>query len=546
MGAPEHDDVVIAGLTGERERADQVRARRAGVTHRRALSPRAPRPGEPFVVELTAGPDAPAGDAWLELDGERQPLEPAGSEWDTLVWGYVRRFRAAVPGRPAGVVRYRLGVGDTLADGGARQALVVGEPEAPAWAADAVLYQVWVDRFWAGDGAGWPRAGTGPADHYGGTLSGLLERLDHVIALGANTLWLNPIYPSSAYHGYEVTDLQGVEPRLGSLADFDELVAEVHRRGARIVLDLVPSHVSHRHPAFVAAQADRSSPFSDWFHFNAWPDDYRTFFGVRSMPQLNHEEPAVRAHLVETARFWLERGVDGFRLDHAHGSSIELWAEFRVAARAANPDCWLFGEVVETPQTQLEYEGLLDGCLDFELAQALRGAFGYGDRGGAALARFLDAHEAAFPRGFTRPSFLDNHDMNRLLWIAGGDTRRLRLAALCQFTLAGPPIIYYGTEVGLSQQRSIKDPTSRDGDRQARLPMLWDADADRELLAFFRDLVALRRERTELRSGPRETLAADATSLAYARGGLVVELDLAACAGSVRDGAERLIEIETG
>jgi cyclomaltodextrinase / maltogenic alpha-amylase / neopullulanase len=543
VGAPEHDDVVIAGLADDAERAERLRSRRAGVAHRRALTPRAPRAGEPIVFELTAGPDCLDGDAWLEVDGDRLPLELVGAEWDTLVWGYVRRFRTVLPGRPAGVLRYRLGVGDVLADGGAHQALVVGEVGAPAWAADAVVYQLWVDRFWSGDAAAWPRAGADPVDYYGGTLGGLLERLDHLVELGANTVWLNPIYPSSAYHGYEVTDFQAIEPRLGSLADFDRLVAELHRRGVRIVLDFVPSHVSHRHRAFAAAQADASDPFAAWFRFDAWPDDYRTFFGVRSMPQLNQDEPAVRAHLVEAGRFWLERGIDGFRLDHAHGSSIELWAEFRAATREANPDCWLFGEVVETPQTQLEYEGLLDGCLDFELAKALRGTFGYRDRGGAALARFLDAHEAAFPCGFSRPSFLDNHDMNRLLWIAGGDPRRLKLAALCQFTLAGPPIVYYGTEVGLSQQHSIKDNGVQGGDRHARLPMLWEEDHDQDLFAFFRDLVALRRERADLRAGPRETLRADLTSLAYARGSLVVEFDLAASTGSVRDGPELLINV---
>ena len=131
--------------------------------------------------------------------------------------------------------------------------------------------------------------------------------------------------------------------------------------------------------------------------------------------------------------------------------------------------------------------------------------------------------------------------MNRLLWIAGGDTRRVKLAALCQFTLAGPPIIYYGTEVGLSQAQPIKGAAGND-DRHARLPMLWDG-GDRELLAFMSDLAALRLDRQELRTWRRQTLAADETSLAYARGDLVVELDLSAVTGSVRDGAERLIEV---
>ncbi len=491
-------------------------------------------------IELTAGPDCPAGEAWLEVEGERQPMELASADWDTLVWGYVRRYRALAPGRPAGVVHYRVGVGDVLADGGVRQAYLVGDTGPPAWAVDAVVYQVWVDRFWTSDGA-WPPPPAAPADRYGGTLQGLRNRLDHVEQLGANTLWLNPIYPSSAYHGYEVTDFQAIESGIGSLQDFDDLLADAHRRGLRVLLDFVPSHVSDRHPTFVAACSDAESPYVGWYRFDRWPDVYRTFFGVPTMPQLNHDEPAVREHLIDAARFWLDRGVDGFRLDHATGASFEFWAEFRAAARAADPECWLFGEVVDTPGTQLQYKGLFDGCLDFQVAQALRGAFGYRDISGVDLAAFLDAHEAAFPPAFTRPSFLDNHDMNRILWLAGNDRRRVRLAALCQFTLAGPPIVYYGTEVGLSQEQGIKDARLGPDDRRARLPMVWGDGGDGGLFAFYRDLATLRRERPELRSAPRETIAAAESSLAYARGSLVVEIDLAGGAAAIRDGAETLL-----
>jgi cyclomaltodextrinase / maltogenic alpha-amylase / neopullulanase len=527
LSAPPRDDIVIPGLADEAERASFVRARRRGVSHARALLPRNPAADEDVVVELTAGPDAPAGGAWIDVDGERRPLELLGSEWDTLVWGYVRSYRGVVPGRPAGVVRYSLGVGDAEADGGAPQAYVVGDAGTPAWAREAIVYQVWVDRFW-------PVSGSDPADRYGGTFAGLIERLDHVEELGANTIWLNPIYPSSAYHGYEVTDYVAVDPALGSLDDFDRLVKEMHRRGLRLVLDFVPSHVSDRHPAFTAARADEASPFVSWFRFARWPDEYRTFFDVQTMPQLNHDEPAVREHLVEAVRFWLERGVDGLRLDYARGASFELWAELRAAARAAAPECWLFGEIVDTPAAQLEYEGLFDGCLDFQLAQALRGAFGYRDRSAVELGAFLDAHEAAFPARFSRPSFLDNHDLDRMLWLTGGDVGWLRAAAVCQFTLAGPPIVYYGTEVGLSQQRSIKDA----GDRHARLPMLWGGEQDRELLAFYRQLVALRRE---LPAEPRETTAAEGARLAYSRGSVAVELDLDAGSALVRDGVDVLL-----
>jgi glycosidase len=143
---------------------------------------------------------------------------------------------------------------------------------------------------------------------------------------------------------------------------------------------------------------------------------------------------------------------------------------------------------------------------------------------------------------FSRPSFLDNHDMNRFLWSAGGDVARLKLAALCQFTLAGPPIVYYGTEVGLSQDQDIRA-GGFGGDRHARLPMLWGADQDSELFAFYRSLVELRRT---LGDAPRRTLQSDASRFAYERGDVVVSFDLESLTGSVtRDGVSLLPELES-
>ena len=537
----DHADGFIFGALGdERSRADYVRKLTAGATHRRRRSPRDPAPGEAVTVELDAGPRVPAGEAWLELDGEgRQPLELASVDWDTLVWGYVRRFRGTIPGRSAGsIVRYRLGIGELVADEGQTHAYVVDEAHAPSWARDAVVYHVFVDRFYSGDEASWPAKGTGPAERYGGTLEGLRQRLDHLSELGADVLWLSPIHPSPSYHGYDATDLFDVSPALGTLADFDRLVADAHGRGIRVLLDFVPNHWSREHPTFVEAAADRASPYVDWYRFKRWPNSYESFFGHKPMPRINYANAAARRHVLDAVRFWVERGADGYRVDYALGPDEDFWADFRVATEGV----WTFGEVVETPATQLAFEGLLDGCLDFGLLEALRATFAHGAWDGARFTSFLDAHEQYFPASFSRPSFLDNHDMNRFLWSAGGDVARLKLAALCQFTLAGPPIVYYGTEVGLSQDEDIRA-GGLGGDRHARLPMLWGADQDPELFAFYRSLVELRRT---LGDAPRRTLQSDASRFAYERGDVVVSFDLESLTGSVtRDGVSLLPELES-
>jgi glycosidase len=229
--------------------------------------------------------------------------------------------------------------------------------------------------------------------------------------------------------------------------------------------------------------------------------------------------------VLDAAAYWLNFGVDGFRVDYTAGPTPDFWAEFHKATRQAKPDCWTFGEMVYPSDQQLNFEGGLDGCLDFILLEALRQTFAFGRWSGTRFAAFLDGHESFFPATFSRPSFLDNHDMNRITWVtqcvaqeSGHPAQampRLKLAALCQFTLAGSPIIYYGTEIGLSQERDTRQGT-RGILEEARLPMPWDAP-DADLLDFYRRLIALRHAEPALRLGQRRTLHADEHTLAYLR-----------------------------
>ncbi|MCA9975572.1 MAG: DUF3459 domain-containing protein, partial [Anaerolineales bacterium] len=173
-----------------------------------------------------------------------------------------------------------------------------------------------------------------------------------------------------------------------------------------------------------------------------------------------------------------------------------------------------FGEAVDAPDAQLKYQGRFDGALDFMLAQALRDMFGHGTLDVVAFDAFLQQHEAYFPMGYGRPSFLDNHDQNRFLWIAGEDKRKLKLAALCQFTLSGAPIVYNGTEVGVSQTRDRTDPAS-DGMAEVRQPMLWGNEQDKDLLDYYRWLIHFRRQHPVLLDGKRQTLHVDKATGTY-------------------------------
>ncbi|HVP20960.1 MAG TPA: alpha-amylase family glycosyl hydrolase [Anaerolineaceae bacterium] len=530
------NDFIFGTLATEELRRARVQLLRGGVTHRVRRTPRDPRPGQSVLIELTAGPAHPGERAWVywttdgsdpagnhgqPLAGFRtfsMPLEPSGVEWDNVLWGYIRAFRGNLPGQPAGtIVRYRLsleemGTGEVYADGGMYNAYCVDEDMVPAWARDAVIYQVFVDRFDPGVGRNWkkPRKLSG---FFGGRIEGITKKLDYITEVGANTLWLSPIFPSPSHHGYDATDLFEIEPRLGTKADLKLLLDESHRRGLRVLLDFVPNHWSDLHPTFQDAIKNPASQYRNWYIFNHWPDKYESFFGVHSLPQVNLRDPGARQYMLDAARYWLEFGVDGYRLDYAIGPTLDFWADFRRVTRSVRQDCWTFGEIVDPPDVQLSYEGLLDGALDFMLLEAFRQTFAFGSWDGIRFAGFLDRHEAAFPDNFSRPSFLDNHDMNRFLWVAHGDKRRLKLAALCQFTLRGAPIIYYGTEAGLSQQRDIRQDMLGIPE-EARLPMVWGSHVDRDLISFYRDLIEFRK-RNPISQGKRSTIAAETDWLAY-------------------------------
>ncbi|GAB4580841.1 MAG: alpha-amylase family glycosyl hydrolase [Anaerolineales bacterium] len=504
-----------------------------GIKHLSRRNPIAPRPGEPITLTVTtAGPlpfDQIVCHYTVDLPGHPEDahsisLRHVSTEWDQLTWDYVRTWQAELPGQPEGaILRYRIAghvTGTTCwlyADNQARDSktavtfgVYIGEPAPPAWSHQAILYHIFLDRFYPGNGRAWLPAQT-VTDFYGGTLRGVIEKLDYIHALGINTLWLSPLFASPTPHGYDATDLCKVEPRLGTHADLKELIDTAHANEIRILLDFVPNHWSNQHPTFLHAQANPGSPYRDWYMWREWPSEYESFFDVKTMPKLNLQQGSpARAYLLEVARYWLEQGVDGYRLDHADGPAHDFWADFRRVCQQTNPNAWLFGEVVKPPPVQRAFFGNLHGQLDFALAHALRETFAMQTWNLAQFDAFLSAHESFFPNEFSRPAFLDNHDMNRFLALAGNDLNRLKLAALVLFTLSAPPILYYGTEVGLSQEKFISEGHGFD---EARLPMIWEGQ-NTALLTYFRTLIGLRQTLPALTG--RQTLSLDPEAGLYA------------------------------
>jgi glycosidase len=548
----------IASAPGDLPFAEIIARQAAQQTqfrHDNTIIPLAPTAGQPVEVWATSGEEISLARAVLfyTTDGSRPDsssaalvMERARLEWDVHA-GYLTRWSASVPAQPARtIVRYRLagwfahpgahfsgepeiwaqdGQGFAFHFAGTRAFTTfaytveaANEPRLPAWIESAVVYQIFLDRFRtdAADGR-FPEGGDPQALH-GGTLNGVRAALPYLAELGATCLWLSPLNMAETYHRYDALDYFTVDPRLGSNADLKELTDQAHALGMRVLLDFVPAHVSWHHPAFLAAQADQQEPSYDWFYFEQWPNLYGNFLDVvPGLPSFRTESEGARQHIIASAVQWLrDYGVDGFRLDHAIGLGMDFWTEFRRATREAQPEVFSVGEVTDTPDSLVRYRGKLDGILDFPLAAALRSTFGARTWNLRKFEHFLRAYEQYMATGSGRVSFLDNHDMNRFLFVAGGRVELLKLAALCQFTLEPIPAIYYGTEVGLSQRADISSGLFG-GDAEARRDMPWQQEAwNLDLLAFYQALVHMRTSLPILARGQRRTVHLDAEQQTYA------------------------------
>lgn len=516
-------DFVFGSLSTTEKRAAYLQKRMRGVRHENRVEPTAVFPQQSPIITVTVELDQIMERLECVMDLPETavyPLHFIKTEWDMLNWAYYQVWQIALPPQPAGtLVRYQIIAhlsdgSQQLADDGAAFSYYVGNHQPPEWTADAIIYQIFPDRFAVENGRFLPAHDDLNAV-FGGTIRGIIDKLDYISEMGFNCIWLNPIFPDNSHHGYHATDYFSVNPRLGTLADIRELVEKCHQRGIRLLLDFVANHWGSDHDSFIAAQADRHSPYHDWYNWKKWPDEYESFFGVAELPQINTDHPAVRDYLFRSVTFWLtEIGFDGLRLDYVLGPSLDFWTALYAHVKTIKPDAWLYGEAVTSPDEQLVYNGRFDGTLDFVVAQAMRDTFARESMNIVAFDALLNQHEQFMPASFSRPSFLDNHDMDRFLWAADGDKRKLKLAALCQFTLAGAPIVYNGSEVGVNQNAPIHVQPSQ-GMAECRQPMVWGDDQDADLRDYFRWLIGLRREHAVLRNGRRRTLVVDGKTAVY-------------------------------
>lgn len=507
---------------------------RNGVAHASEIDPHDPTPGQPvslmiisdaalpidhIAVYFTTDGADPAGARGLANVGQVALAERIVDAPTQLGEQRVHHWRAVIPAQPDGtLVRYCIdawsGADPTrrwLADAidpftapaptGREFAYHVDHRQPPAWLSDAIVYHIFVDRFASARDQPTPAALGNLTAFYGGAIRGITDKLDYLADLGVNCLLLSPVMESPTYHGYNPSSYHQVSPRYGTNDDLRALITAAHARGMRVLLDFVANHTSDEHPAFIEARSAASAPTRQWYSFApTYRSGYLSYYDVSAMPVLRTDAEPVRRYLIDAARFWLtEFGADGLRLDNVSGPTHAFWTMFQEGVKAADPQALTLGEVSGEMEDIAAYAGRLDACMDFPLVRRIRQVFAQRAAPLAELLAMLAPHEAVFPPSMAPARLLDNHDMHRFLWLAENDTRRLKLALTFLLAIPGIPVIYYGTEVGLSQRGG---PPGQDA--YAREPMLWGAEQQADVLAHTRWLIHQRAARESLRHGKLE------------------------------------------
>lgn len=345
-----------------------------------------------------------------------------------------------------------------------------------------------------------------------GDLNGITSKLDYLQDLGIDAIWLTPFFKSPTYHKYDVTDYREIDPEYGTMADFERLIAEAHRRNIKVIVDFVINHTSIKHRWFIEAQKGLDNPYRNYYTWmtprrirelgiekrkmtadstetSPWhwakKGDKEKYYGMfwSGMADLNMDEPRVRKEIYEIGRFWLNKGIDGFRLDAARhiypDNEVEkthaFWEEFRSEMEATKPDVYIVGEVWTTAEQIAPFFRGLKANFNFDLSYGIQDIVVFGHDKKNIVEMLLHNYEIFSQENpdFIDATMLTNHDQQRIGSMAEGNLPKLKMAANLLLTLPGNPFIYYGEELGM---HGIKP------DEYLREAFLWDkrfADKDR-------------------------------------------------------------------
>ncbi len=440
----------------------------------------------------------------------------------------------------------------------------------PDWAKGATIYQIFPDRFhkagrcdltgklepytvhqdWYEE-VSWRPTPEGVVlnnDFFGGNFRGITEKMDYIASLGTTILYLNPISKSFSSHRYDTGDYKTPDPMLGTEADFAAMCKAAHARGIRVILDGVYSHTGSNSLYFdkertfggKGAYCTQNSPYSGWYTFYQWPDNYNSWWGFDTLPTVNKMDKSFIEYIItgpdSVLEHWLKLGADGFRLDVVDELPNEFVLLLKKRLRELKPDALLIGEVWEDASNKEAYgirrryfvDGVLDSCMNYPYRTAILNYMKERDGGQGLKETVMSIVENYPPQVLScNMNMLGTHDTPRILTALVDDfdgtweekskrhlsraqrdlaLERLQMAAFLQYTLPGSPSLYYGDEAGME---GYKDPFNR-----RTYP--WGRE-DRELLAFFQQLGQLRKGQEPLRLGDISFFEAGDGKLGFTR-----------------------------
>lgn len=411
----------------------------------------------------------------------------------------------------------------------------------PEWVKDAIFYQIFPDRFAKSDRVikpsnlePWHTPPT-PGGFKGGDLVGVMEHLDYLENLGITAIYFNPIFQSASNHRYHTHDYYQIDPLLGGNDAFKSLLEAAHARGMRVVLDGVFNHASRGFFQFNhILECGEQSPYIDWFTVKGFPlhaynydekPNYAAWVGLHALPEFNTANPQVREYIFDIATYWINFGIDGWRLDVPYEIDDDaFWQEFRRRVKSLNPEAYIVGEIWHEAERWLQgdqFDAVMNyihtrACIAFFGARTLSSLW---PGGGYQQLKPIDAPEfaTAIERSLklynwevisAQMNLLSSHDTPRFVTLVDGDKQALNLAMLFQLTMPGAPTIYYGDEIGLE---GGYEPASR-----GAFP--WDQSAwDTDVLEFVRSTIRLRKAYPALRRGTYQTLLAAGDQYAFER-----------------------------
>jgi alpha-glucosidase len=514
-------------------RAYEVEVPLASV-HVRYLADAEPRFVEAVVVERSAH------DTWWAADLEMH--------------NPVLNYRFILSGGPAGY-QWINGTGVHLRDVPDAADFRLVATRTPAWLTEAVVYQIFPDRFARSSVAGdrptppwavpcaWddtvattmPEVGT---QLYGGDLDGIVERLDYLVDLGITTIYLTPFFPGASNHRYDAETFDRVDPVLGGDEALSRLVRAAHGRGLRVMGDFTTNHTGETHEWFAAARSDPVDPHRDHYYFEPDGRRYATWLGVPSLPKLNYGSRALRDRLFSgedsVVQRWLRPpySLDGWRVDVANMSGRMSTDDFyhevqyltRQAAVAANPEAAVVAEHchdISRDVSGLGWHGAMNYSAftrpiwtwlrdESKAPNFLGSPLMVPHLGGRAVMATMRDFTAQLPWAVVRSSWnlLGSHDTTRIRTLVGTDPSLVAVGAGMLFTMPGVPMFTYGDEIGMRGE------WGEDG----RRPMQWDAiDDDEGLLAVYRALIRARRDSPALSAGGLRWVHAEDDALVFLR-----------------------------